>query len=125
MLVKAGPEIFTMFKPGLRKYAQKALDGRDVEVLCGQVVESVTPTRVTLKSGRVIPAHTLVWGAGLQANPLVRSLGVELRSSHRRPHEAQRRQIAGWFAKYHSGRARKPIASGPCRLADEHLKIGI
>ena len=31
---------------------------------CGEVVESVTATRVTLKSGRVIPAHTLVWGAG-------------------------------------------------------------
>ena len=85
VLVEAGPEIFTMFKPGLRAYAQKALGGRDVEVLCGQVVESVTPTRVTLKSGRVIPAHTLVWGAGLQANPLVRSLGLELQKANRIP----------------------------------------
>ena len=74
-----------MFKPGLRAYAQKALGGRNVEVLCGQVVESVTPTRVTLKSGRVIPAHTLVWGAGLQANPLVRSLGLELQKANRIP----------------------------------------
>jgi NADH dehydrogenase len=85
VLVEAGPEIFTMFKPGLRTYAEKALGGRDVEVLCGQVVESVTPTRVTLKSGRVIPAHTLVWGAGLQANPLVRSVGVELQKANRIP----------------------------------------
>ena len=85
VLVEAGPEIFTMFKPGLRTYARKALAGRDVEVLCGQVVDSVTPTRVTLKSGRVIPAHTLVWGAGLQANPLVRSLGVELQKANRIP----------------------------------------
>ena len=85
VLVEAGPEIFTMFKPGLRTYARKALAGRDVEVLCGQVVESVTPTRVTLKSRRVIPAHTLVWGAGLQANPLVRSLGVELQKANRIP----------------------------------------
>jgi NADH:ubiquinone reductase (H+-translocating) len=85
VLAEAGPEIFTMFKPGLRKYAQKALGGRDVEVLCGQVVESVTPTRVTLKSGRVIPAHTLVWGAGLQANPIVRSLGAELQKGNRIP----------------------------------------
>ena len=85
VLVEAGPEIFTMFKPGLRTYARKALAGRDVEVLCGQVVDSVTPTRVTLKSGRVIPAHTLVWGAGLQANPVVRSLGVELQKGNRIP----------------------------------------
>src|SRR5215472_162918 len=85
VLAEAGPEIFTMFKPGLRKYAQKALGGRDVEVLCGQIMESVTPARVTLKSGRVIPAHTLVWGAGLQANHLVRSLGVELQKANRIP----------------------------------------
>ncbi|HTR22115.1 MAG TPA: NAD(P)/FAD-dependent oxidoreductase [Gemmatimonadales bacterium] len=85
VLAEAGPEIFTMFKPGLRKYARKALAGRDVEVLCGQVVESVTPTRVTLKSGRVIPAHTLVWGAGLQANPIARSLGVDLQKANRIP----------------------------------------
>ena len=85
VLVEAGPEIFAMFKPGLRKYAGKALAGRDVEVLCGQVVESVTATRVTLKSGRVIPAHTLVWGAGLQANSLVRSLGLELQKANRIP----------------------------------------
>ena len=87
VLVEAGPEIFTMFKRGLRAYAQKALGGRDVEVLCGQIVESVTPGRVTLKSGRVIPAHTLVWGAGLQANHLVRSLGVELQKANRIPVE--------------------------------------
>ena len=85
VLVEAGPEIFTMFKPGLRTYAKKALAGRDVEVLCGQVVESVTSSRVTLKSGRVIPAHTLVWGAGLQANPLVQSLGLELQKANRIP----------------------------------------
>jgi NADH:ubiquinone reductase (H+-translocating) len=85
VLVEAGPEIFTMFKPGLRKYAGMALGGRDVEVLCGQVVESVTPTRVTLKSGRAIPAHTLVWGAGLQANPITRSLGLELQKGSRIP----------------------------------------
>ncbi len=78
LLVEAGPEIFTMFKPSLRAYAKKALAGRDVQVQVGEVVESVTPTRVTLKSRRVIPAHTLVWGAGLQANPVVRLLGLEL-----------------------------------------------
>jgi NADH:ubiquinone reductase (H+-translocating) len=101
-LVEAGPEIFTMFKPGLRTYAQKALGGRDVEVLCGQVVESVTPTHVTLKSGRVIPAHTLVWGAGLQANPLVRSLGVELQRANRIPVQPDL-SVAGYPAVFAVG----------------------
>ena len=68
-LVEAGPELFSMFKPELRAYTKKALEKRGVEVLLGQVVASVTPTRVTFKSGRVLRAHTLVWGAGLQAHP--------------------------------------------------------
>jgi NADH dehydrogenase len=62
-LVEAGPELFGMFKPKLRA--------------------SVTPTRVTLKSGAELKAHTLVWGAGLQGNPLVQSLGIELQRGNR------------------------------------------
>jgi NADH dehydrogenase len=83
VLVEASPEIFAMFKPDIRAYTEKALAERGVEVLTGQVVESVSPTRVTLKSGTVLSAHTLVWGAGLQGNELVRSLGLELERGNR------------------------------------------
>ena len=76
-LVEAGPELFSMFKPKLREYAAKALAERTVEVMTGVAVESVSPTRVKLKSGEELKAHTLVWGAGLQGNGIVRSLGVE------------------------------------------------
>ena len=31
----------------------------------------------------MLPAHTLVWGAGLQANPLAESLGVDLEKGNR------------------------------------------
>jgi NADH dehydrogenase len=82
-LVEAGPELFGMFKPKLREYANEALTKRDVEVKTGEVVDSVTPTRVTLKSGAELKAHTLVWGAGLQGNPLVQSLGIELERGNR------------------------------------------
>jgi NADH dehydrogenase len=83
ILVEASPEIFAMFKPDVREYAEQALVERGVEVRTGEVVASVTPERVTLKSGAEIPAHTLVWGAGLQGNELVRSLGVELQRGNR------------------------------------------
>jgi NADH dehydrogenase len=33
----------------------------------------------------VLPAETLVWGAGLQAHPIAASLGVELQRGHRVP----------------------------------------
>jgi NADH dehydrogenase len=83
VLVEAGPEIFSMFKPNLRAYTEEALRKRTVEVITGEVVASVTPTRVTLKSGTEIAAHTLVWGAGLQGNQLVQSLGLELERGNR------------------------------------------
>jgi NADH dehydrogenase len=76
-----------MFKADIRSYTKKALEDRDVEVLLGEVVASVEPTRVTLQSGKVIEAHTLVWGAGLQANPIVELLGVELQHGNRVPAE--------------------------------------
>ena len=82
-LVEAGPELFPMFKPDIREYTENALAKRDVEVMTGEIVEKIEPTRVTLKSGTVLPAHTLVWGAGLQGNELVRSLGLELEKGNR------------------------------------------
>jgi NADH:quinone reductase (non-electrogenic) len=83
VLVEAGDEIFAMFEPNLREYARDALETRTVEVVTGDRVQSVSPTRVTLASGTVIPAHTLVWGAGLQGNSLVQSLGIELQRGNR------------------------------------------
>jgi NADH dehydrogenase len=82
-LVEAGPEIFPMFKPDIREYTVEALQKRGVTVKTGDVVESVGPTRVKLKSGTELAAHTLVWGAGLQGNALVQSLGLELGRGNR------------------------------------------
>jgi NADH dehydrogenase len=83
LLVEAGPELFSMFKPKLRAYATKALTDRTVEVMTAALVASVSPTRVKLKSGEELKAHTLVWGAGLQGNPLVQTLGIELQRGNR------------------------------------------
>ena len=83
ILVEAGPELFSMFKPKLREYTAKALADRTVEIETGKIVSSVSPTRVTLKDGEELKAHTLVWGAGLQGNALVQSLGLELQRGNR------------------------------------------
>ena len=83
VLVEAGPELFGMFKPRLRSYAAKALADRTVEVRTGTKVESVAPTRVRLGQGDEVKTHTLVWGAGLQGNPLVQDLSVELARGNR------------------------------------------
>jgi NADH:ubiquinone reductase (H+-translocating) len=83
ILVEAGPELFSMFKPKLREYTAKALTDRTVEVRTGAMVASISPTRVTLKGGEELKAHTLVWGAGLVGNSLVETLGLELQRGNR------------------------------------------
>jgi NADH:quinone reductase (non-electrogenic) len=83
ILVEAGPELFPMFKPKLREYTARALEERTVEVKTGAMVSSVSPSRVTLKGGEELKAHTLVWGAGLQGNALVQGLGLELQRGNR------------------------------------------
>jgi NADH dehydrogenase len=82
-LVEAGPVLLGMFKKDIQDYTKKALEKRGVEILLGEAVESVSPTRVMLKSGQVLKAHTLVWGAGLQASPLADDLGVALERGNR------------------------------------------
>ena len=82
-LVEAGPALLTMFKKDIQAYTKKALEERGVEILLGELVASVSPTRVTLKSGTVLKAHTLVWGAGLQASPIADELGLDLEKGNR------------------------------------------
>src|SRR5258705_323708 len=49
---------------------------RRVEVRLGEAVKEVGPTFVRLKSGEEIKAHTLIWAAGVKANPLADILGL-------------------------------------------------
>jgi NADH dehydrogenase len=87
VLVEAGDALLSMFRSDVRSYTARALTDRGVEVELGQTVASIGPTRVTLASGTEIPAHTVIWGAGLHANPLADDLGVEVRHGGRVPVE--------------------------------------
>lgn len=84
-LIEFAPNLFSMFKPDIQKFSKRALEKRGVQVRLGDGVVDIQPTRITLKSGQVLKAHTLVWGAGLQANPLVHTLGIELQKGGRIP----------------------------------------
>src|SRR5262252_4175038 len=76
IVVEMGREVLAPFKQNLREYAKNELEERGVELRLGEAVTEVGPTSVKLKSGEVIKAHTLVWAAGVQANPLARMLGM-------------------------------------------------
>ena len=84
ILVEAGPEVFSMFKPNLRAYATKALEearGRGDDRRDRRV--GLPDARHAQVRGPSSKAHTLVWGAGLQGNRLVQSLGLDLQRGNR------------------------------------------
>jgi NADH dehydrogenase len=77
VLLEATDHLLAPFHPSSRQHALDILRRRGVEVRLGQAMERATPTEVRLKDGTVIPTRTLVWGAGVRANPLADVLGLE------------------------------------------------
>ena len=76
VLVEMADALLTQFGEPSRWHALDALRERGVEVRLGESVERVTATRVSLSSGDTIPAHTLVWAAGVAASPLAAVIDV-------------------------------------------------
>jgi NADH:ubiquinone reductase (H+-translocating) len=76
-LVEAIDHLLAPFHEKSRENALKVLRKRGVDVLLGEAVVRATPSEVHLKSGKVIPAQTLIWAAGVRANPLSDVLGLE------------------------------------------------
>jgi NADH dehydrogenase len=76
IIVEMGKEVLAPFKENLRTYAKEELEERRVEVRLGETVAKIGPTFMRLKSGEEIKAHTLIWAAGVKANPLADILGL-------------------------------------------------
>jgi NADH dehydrogenase len=77
VLVEAQPHLLGPFSPRSRKHALDTLRSRGVDVLLGNGVAEVTASQVRLADGQVLPCQTLVWAAGVRANPLADVLGLE------------------------------------------------
>lgn len=76
LLVEAGPRLLPAFPEDLADYARERLERLGVQVVTGQSVERVAADGVAI-AGRFVPAGTIVWGAGVEASPAGRWLGVE------------------------------------------------
>ena len=76
IVVEMGKEVLAQFKENLRVYARQQLEDRKVELRLGEAVAEAGPTFVKLKSGEEIKTHTLIWAAGVRANPLADLLGL-------------------------------------------------
>ena len=78
VLVDAAPKILPEIPRRLGDYAARELAERGVEIHVGTTLESVSADDAVLGDGTRIPTHTLVWTAGVRANPLLRELGLPL-----------------------------------------------
>ena len=78
VLVDAAPMILSEIPPRLGHYAARELARRGVEIHVGTMLASFDGEEAVLSSGIRIPARTLVWTAGVRANPLLGELGLPL-----------------------------------------------
>ncbi len=76
VLVEMQDQLLGPFSPVSQAHARDALVQRGVEVRTGTQVSRVRATRVTLADGEELAAHTLVWAAGVKANPIGEALGL-------------------------------------------------
>jgi NADH:ubiquinone reductase (H+-translocating) len=78
VLVDAAPKILPEIPPKLGDYAARELAQRGVEIHVSTTLESLTENEAVLSNGHRIPTHTLVWTAGVKANPTLGQLGLPL-----------------------------------------------
>lgn len=74
VLVEATDRLLAAMPEELGMYTLKKLRSMSVEVLLHAQVVDADSTRVVLHDGAVIPAHTLVWSAGVKAAALAATL---------------------------------------------------
>jgi NADH:ubiquinone reductase (H+-translocating) len=76
LLVDSGNRVLAQAPERLGAYAARDLARRGIEIRLGTRLESVDATGATFSDGTRVDTATLVWAAGVQANPLVRDLGL-------------------------------------------------
>lgn len=85
VLLEAAPHVLGPYHPSSRRYAERVLRRRGVDLRTGAVVREVTADEVRLADGTTIRFGTLVWAAGVRAHPLAEALGVPLDRAGRVP----------------------------------------
>lgn len=76
VVVHSGEHVLPELSTSLADYAQRKLAERGIEFKLGQRVAGCSRDSVTLSSGEVIAAHTLVWTTGNRVHPVVAGLEV-------------------------------------------------
>ena len=77
VLLEAAPAILRSVHPSLARHAVARLEGGGVEIRTGAKVTRCLPDGIEIGGSEFIPAHTVVWAAGVRAHPLVEALPGE------------------------------------------------
>ena len=102
VMVHSRDRILPELSESLGRYAQAKLEARGVEFMLGVRVAGATPDSVLLRDLPALPTRTLIWTAGNQPNPLLRTLGLELDKGGRVTVE-NTLQVAGWSNVWAAG----------------------
>ncbi len=78
VLVHPGEVILPELSEKLGRYAQRKLEERGVQIRAKTKVSCVTERGVCLSDGSEIDASTIIWTAGTQPNPLLKTLPCKL-----------------------------------------------
>jgi NADH dehydrogenase len=76
VLVEALDSLLASFARPSQQHALESLRARQVDVRFGNMVTELGPRRLRFASGEELAAETVVWAAGVTANPLADALGL-------------------------------------------------
>lgn len=78
ILIEGADHILLQFPPDLAEKGLQQLKRLGVEVRTSTKVKEIKPNEVVFADNSSIRAGNIIWGAGVSANPLTKSLGLEL-----------------------------------------------
>jgi NADH:quinone reductase (non-electrogenic) len=75
-LIERAPELLAPFHPALREYTRQQLVKRGVDIRLDTAIAEITPDRVLLADGTVLPSDITVWAAGVAAPAAITGWGL-------------------------------------------------
>jgi len=85
VLVEASDRVLPEIDRELADYALRELRGRGIDIRLQTTLEEVTAASARLSSGEVLPTRTVVWTAGVKAQPILAELSLPLDERGRVP----------------------------------------
>ncbi|MGE5695668.1 MAG: NAD(P)/FAD-dependent oxidoreductase [Candidatus Sericytochromatia bacterium] len=116
ILVDHNPHVGSDMGASARPVIEEALAVNGVDTRTGVSITAVDERSVTLSSGEVVPAATVVWCAGMRANPLTAQLGVPCDRLGRLPVDDYQR-VEGAAGVFAAG----DVAAA--KMDDQHLSV--